>query len=69
MAYVTFSRTKPAGADENVEGSINGLPIDMTKWFGDMHSAEWRLNHQKTKPFWTALVDAFGNFKQENAPE
>jgi len=63
MAYVTFSRTKPAGADENVKGSINGSRVDMTAWFGKMHSAEWRLNHQKTKPFWTALVKAFEKFK------
>ena len=61
MGYVTQSRSRPAGAVPNVNGSVVSN-IDMGEnsfGFGKEHSAEWVRSIQKTYPFWRRVAKEF----------
>jgi hypothetical protein len=63
MGYVTQSRSKAAGVEESIGGSV-GPSVNMGSNgfnFGTEHSAEWAYSIQRTRPFWKEVLSRFDN--------
>ena len=60
FAYITKSKTRAVGADIRTRGCIlneNVFNLSDSEYdFGQMHSAAWRRNNQKTNSFWKRLT-------------
>lgn len=60
MAYVTQSRSKPAGNSDIIGGSVqSSVPMDVYG-FGSEHSAQWVYSIQKTFDFYTNFLNRLG---------
>jgi alpha-tubulin suppressor-like RCC1 family protein len=61
MAFVTQSRSAPAGTKLSTAGSVGSF-VNMGQGgfnFGTEHSAEWVYDMQKTFPFWKEILRKF----------
>jgi hypothetical protein len=60
MAFVTQTRSLPAGRTPTNLGMPNGSQIDMARMdFGDTHSAQWIWSLQRTFSVWRELLYSF----------
>ena len=63
MAYVTRSRSRPAGAMSIPGGVVNGGNVDLSGSdfaFDTDHSGEWNRPIQRTVKYWQKLADKLG---------